>query len=614
MPNYNSKFLITENDRKHILSLYGLLKEDDVQPASQQQSTSSLKFDKTINFAPGYYRNKGPVTTKAGITYNWDVDGTLKTDLGKIREFLKNNPTGYVVEVSLYSGESKIPNSDNENGGTPLNPGDLSTARMNSLKSYLNPIFESWKKDGITKTEFKINEIPQLGKTPWKGTPFCPANVPNERTCSTTYYNKVKSGDKVALEYKAKYDAEQNFRVIIEVKKVETSVVNKTTETPPTTGSTTTGVTESCATGLKIRVDVEQHNCNNAEFFLFLNDTMLYNVDGGYTANGNNSNTFVTSDSGKKIKAKRLNPGYGKLGTRKYGSNGDNGNVRYDEFIVTPEQSKKIVEQSNEGKINVWYICTLASGCHLDTPTVKIFKNDLPIYQGKPMSDSALLITLDACGNKVSDIIDESAIEPNVDAMRNKIQTDRMSMVIDDESDVPDTEDTKQKELRASNTLITMMDYINKLFTNPSIKSIYLTQTNTRPKVFQSTGTLNGQLSYVNYNIPQNKELFDWFKTKMDDQTLAMYLEEIKRLIIQNKYQMKDGAFVDKNLRTNKLFGDVRANLQKFYDSFNNQFDMDENGDITLKDVDEAYPLNYAKMLAHVRNPGAVYNRVAIKS
>jgi len=607
VPNYNSKFLITEQDRKHILSMYGLLNEEEAQPVPQQQSTSSLKFDKTINFGPGYYRHKGPVTTKAGLTYNWDVDKALQSDLAKIKEFLKNNPTGYVVEVNLYSGESKIPNSDNEKGGVALKPGELSTARMNSLKSYLTPIFDSWKEEGITKTDFKINEIPQPGKTPWKGTPFCPANVADERTCSTTYYNKVKAGDKVALEYKAKYDAEQNFRVIIEVKKTETA---QTKEITATTG--TTKNTEDCATGLKIRVDVEKHECNNAEFFLFLNNTLMYNVDGGYTANGNNANTYITSDSGKKIKAKRLNPGYGKLGTRKYGATGDIGNTRYDEFIVTPEQSREIVKQSNNGKINVWYICTLASGCHLDTPTVTIFKDDAPIYKGKPMSDSSLLITLDACGNKVSDVIDEDATEPNVDVMRNKVQNDRMSMVIDNENDVPDEEDSKQKELKASNTLSTMITYINKLLINPTTKEIYYNQSNTKPKVYQSTGTWHGKPSYINFNVPQNKLLFDWTKNKLGDPALSMYLEEIKRLITQNNYQIKDGQFVDRNLRTNKLYGDVRSNLQNFYQEFNQQFDMDANGDITLQGVDEEYPLNYVRILSKVRNPNAVYNKVPI--
>ena len=47
----NRKLVISEEERRHILSLYGLIKEAD-EPATQQAASSSLKFDKTINFAP----------------------------------------------------------------------------------------------------------------------------------------------------------------------------------------------------------------------------------------------------------------------------------------------------------------------------------------------------------------------------------------------------------------------------------------------------------------------------------------------------------------------------------------------------------------------------------
>jgi hypothetical protein len=295
--------IITESEKREILSLYGLIREVGEDKPQTEASTSALKFDKSVNFAPGYYRLKGPVTTKAGVTYNWDVNQTLNSDLEKIKEFLKQNPSGYIVEVNLYSGESKIPNNDNEKGGTKVEENYLNKARLNSLKSYLNPIFESWKQEGITQTDFKINEYMSGGTTNWKGTPFCPANTTDERLCTTKYNSLVKAGDKTALDYKAEYDKEQYFRVIIEVKKVESP------QTSPTTG--TTKITEGCATGLKIRVDVDKHNCNNAEFFVVLNDTLLYNVDGGYTANGNNSDSYIEADDGSIIRPKRLNPGYG---------------------------------------------------------------------------------------------------------------------------------------------------------------------------------------------------------------------------------------------------------------------------------------------------------------
>ena len=608
----NRKLLISEQEKRDILSLYGLIKEAD-QPVTQETQSSGLKFDKTINFAPGYYRTKGPVTTKAGTTYNWDVDQTLKTDLEKVKEFLKKNPSGYIVEVNLYSGESQIPNNDNEKGGERINQNELNTSRLNTLKTYIQPIFDSWKTEGITQTDFKINEFKEIGKTPWVGTPFCPANTTDPRTCSPTYYNKVIAKDPIALDYKSKYDKEQYFRVIIEVKKKETPAVTGSTPTVTgTTGVTPTKITEDCATGLKIRVDVAQHACNNAEFFVYLNNTLLYNVDGGFTANGNNADTFIYGDSGKKIRAKRLNPGYGKIGTTKYGRLGDIGNVRYDEFIVTPEQSKEIIKQSDNGKINVWYICTLSTGCHLDTPTVRIYKNDLPIYEGRPMSDSSLLITLDGCGNKVLEV-DETAIEPDVSAIREKLQTDRMSMVIEDEKDVPDKEDTKQKQLKASNTLITMIKYIDTLFTHPSIKDIYFERSEKPITKYQRTQSIGGKTYYFNYDIPENKELFDWYGSKLEDQNLQLYLDEIKRLIDTNKYQMIDGQFVDKTIRNNSLFEDVRTNLTNFYRSFDRLFYLDQFGTPYLKFSDETYPYDYVRQLLRVSNPSPIYEQKQVK-
>ena len=83
---------------------------------------------------------------------------------------------------------------------------------------------------------------------------------------------------------------------------------------------------------------------------------------------------------------------------------------------------------------------------------------------------------------------------------------------------------------------------------------------------------------YINYDLPENKELFDWFGTKLEDQSFLLYLDEIKRLIKENKYEMKDGQFVDKTIRTDKLFGDVRQNLENFYNSFDRQFYFDDFG------------------------------------
>lgn len=436
MSRYNRKLLISEQEKRSILSLYGLIREED-QPVTQETQSSGLKFDKTINFAPGYYKNKKePITTKSGV-YNFDFDVTLKSELEKIKEFLKKNPTGYVVEVNLYSGESQIPNNDNELGGSPVNPGYLTEKRMTSLKEYLNPIFESWKTEGITKTDFKINEKPLPGQTPWVGTPFCPKETKDPRTCSPTYYKKVADKDPVALEYKAKYDAEQKFRVVIEVKKIDTPVA--TGGTPTVTGKTSTdNVTEDCVSGLEIVVYVKSHGCQNAEYLVYANNTLLTNLVGGNTANLNNSNSklnastmnfpapdgggsyFVTNADGvgtqafstnTDIVAQSLNPAYGytKNGPYTADENGDPRGQRSDTFKVNSEQSKTITSQGN-GKINIWLIGTTKS-MHLDIPYVLIKKDGKEVYNGQPKVEQGLVLTLSGCGNEVIDK-DSSAQQP----------------------------------------------------------------------------------------------------------------------------------------------------------------------------------------------------------
>ncbi len=85
------KILITEDEKKRILNLYGILKEANPVPA---KSTETLKLDKTINFAPGYYNPKFSYTSPNGTTYNWDVDTTLKDGLNNIKEFLKKKSYG----------------------------------------------------------------------------------------------------------------------------------------------------------------------------------------------------------------------------------------------------------------------------------------------------------------------------------------------------------------------------------------------------------------------------------------------------------------------------------------------------------------------------------------
>jgi|694.fasta_scaffold30128_8 hypothetical protein len=588
------KFIITEEDRKHILSLYGLIQEEDPKPQSET-STSTLKFDKTINFAPGYYRHKGPVTTKAGTTYDWDVDKTLNADLQKIKEFLKNNPTGYVVEVNLYSGESKIPNNDNEQGGAQVKENHLNDARLNSLKSYLNPIFETWKTEGITKTDFKINEYKNIGETAWVGTPFCPANTTDERACTTTYYNKVKAGDKTALEYKDKYDKEQYFRVIIEVKKVETPQPQNS----PSVDND--NVSEGCATGLEVVIYVKSHNCQNAEYLVYANNTLLTNLSGGFTANLNNAGgklkadnfnfpapddagaIYQTTEDGTQIgfmyktddiPAQALNPSYGYTKNGPYSANkeGDIRGQRLDTFKVNATQSKTITEQGN-GEINIWLIGT-TKAMHLDIPYVLIKKDGKEVYNNQPKIEQGLVLTLSGCGNKVLPLSTKGIKPTGYESILINVFKERFDK-IKQGLGANAIEELSKKQLKDS-------------------KSQLLDRTTNLMSLINQVISMGYEIYKRTIEKDTGNAGYKKFKTEWDLQG-----NKVARMNIYNQIQIildespsyrknEDGTYVDPNIEKSKknpektLMGDIYMKLQKFYEKY----------DIFYKNVDGQYLQN----------------------
>lgn len=585
-----NKFLITEDDRKHILSLYGLLKEKEGDNQTQQ-SASSLKFDKTINFAPGYYRIKGPVTTKAGTTYNWDVDETLKSDLQKVKEFLKNNPSGYIVDVNLYSGESQIPNNDNEKGGVRINQNELNASRLKTLKTYIQPIFDSWKTDGITKTDFKINEFKEIGKTPWVGTTFCPVNTSDPRTCSTTYYNKVITKDSTALEYKTKYDAEQYFRVIIEVKKVEKVDTPKSQGLPSEPGDT---ISEGCATGLEVVIYVKTHQCQNAEYLVYANNTLLTNLSGGFTANLNNADTkltaanfsfpapdstgtiYQTTEDGTEIgfmnkradiPAQALNPSYGytKNGPYSASENGDISGQRMDTFKVNATQSKTITEQGN-GEINIWLIGT-TKAMHLDIPYVLIKKDGKEVYNSQPKIEQGLVLTLSGCGNKVLPSLSTKATKPTgYESILINIYKERFDK-IKQGIGANAIESLSKKQLKDSKSEI--LDRTVKL--SELINQVVLMGHNLSEKVFAKGMT--------NATYTQFKKQWDSQANKV---AMMNIYNQIQPILDQNPSFRKNlDRYVDKNIENSRknpektLMGDIFFKLENFYKKYDTFYKLE---------------------------------------
>jgi hypothetical protein len=576
-----SKIVISENDKRHILKLYGLLNEAETEPGTSptSSSTQELKIDKKINFGPGHYglSSGGSYTGRDGKTYGWDVDSELKEGLNKIKEFLKSNPTGYVVGVTLMSGESQIPNDDALKGGADLKLGELSDLRLQSLKNYLNPIFEGWKSEGIN-TDFTIDEKKENGKTPWVGSVFCPPELTvgdsaGRKKCYNNYVKILKDTKNPlhskVVELSKKYFDEQYFRVIISVNKTGEPEVASVEETE-----------KGCdLTQLTITVDVKNHLCNNAEFFLLANTTVLYNSEGGYTANGNDANTSLEF-KGYIINPQRLNPGFGWLpngngtkGNYKYGVKtdlkGDSGGARSDTFTITPEQANTILEASTDRKIHIWYICVLEDGgCHLDMPMVTIKYGEKVIVDGvKPKSNAAYLTSIDQCGQSEV-LIKTIPQQPDVSEWRTKYLNDRLGFEIDNE--LQGEPDGKQKLLKGVNVLNNLWKAHLQMLTGGIEISFYPIDTLDQAK----------RLELKEKWIKWNPELYA--SLKKADNTTITFFDNFNKKVIEFGYSAKltkkgELKFRGREFEKDEtgMFQDIKQNLKQLYEEMGKLYTFD---------------------------------------
>ena len=403
-------------------------------PLLTEETNTLPSINQSVVFGAGHYDMKGK---RGGVT--WDVEKTLQPPLTQIKNFLTKNPTGFIVNVILSAGESQIPNVDRTAGGDPhVKPGHLSTKRMGVLENYIQQVFNSWLKEGVIKDKINfIKKEPEIGKTPWVTQPFCPkdklkAEDPEGYACSTTFYgNYIKKPEGKKL--KQQYNKEQFLNVAINVEKIKDEVSNKTVipnEDNP-----------ECLEGLEIIFGVPSHECNNAEYFVFANQTLLTNTQGGNTANLNNAATVLDNvkiRKGVKIHPYLLNPGFGdpnlKNGIKKYGGGGDIKGVRRDKFIVTPAQSKQIFSQ-NKGKVSIWAVCTTGK-CHKDLPAIEIIHNidgkKIEVFtKGTKLqnvtSAGGLICVLNQCGTKILPDSDGGK-SPNFSEYQQKLLDKKLSL------------------------------------------------------------------------------------------------------------------------------------------------------------------------------------------
>ena len=216
------------------------------------------------------------------------------------------------------------------------------------------------------------------------------------------------------------------------------------------------------------------------------------------------------------------------------------GGARLDEFIVTPEQSKTIV-QSGKGYIYIWMIGTTKE-VHKDIPRVSISKNNEVVYQGAPKVASGLLLVLDACGNKVTQIPEGSTLEqPSVDSWISKLVADRSKINVKEK--ITTKIDSKEVLLKNSGKLV---DLITNLET------------------YLKTNIFKG--------INKTKEAQEYYTFRKDKANLINQTYfDVYQILQSNNWARKDPF---KDSYSNKFVGgdmggDIKLDLDKFYDTFN---------------------------------------------
>lgn len=590
---------------------YKPLLEDEEKP--KDTTSDKVYIDKSVEFGPGFYDLKGTYSGR-NKTWNWDIGPELNEELEKVKNFLQKNPKGYIVNVKLYAGESQIPNVDRTKGGAKgfrVKPKYLSNYRLNVIESYITKVLSEWKNQGVINSEVKVEKNePVIGATKWVGQDFCPADRPDANkdpegySCSEKFNKSNRFKDLIE-----KYTNEQFIRVVMSVDKIEEvpQEVPKSDNTETKVDIQTEGdivplpVTESCASGLQIALQTKSHECNNAEYFIFANNTLLKNAFGGDTHNGNNAST-QTNRNGKKLTPQSLNPGYGWLGTKKYGTEGDIKGTRSDVFKVTPEMSKQITSEAKDGTMKIWAICASGDKCHTDQATVIIThpKRDKNVFGPKKVNgDQILLTVLTACGDAVVTDTSQSSlskIQPDATAAKNEYVKARFELsqkvllknpkALENAKD--DTKAVLLQEVGDFSTISDdLIDYVENIYNKVYGKAKTKGTEKQKSKVFDS---------FVN-ELNKNSEDSDSDLNKYIKRFSNFYKDSAFQIgkVNANKSNFSLGdvsfAFKDKYIRTNELTNDIRLYLEKTFKVLYQMFTDDSinNGNLKFDDSKTFY-------------------------
>lgn len=380
------KLLISEAEKRKILFQYGILKED-VDP------TTSLTIDKNVSFAGGYHSEKY-------------LGAELPAEIEKIKQFLQSKTgSSFLVDVILESGESQIPNTDNEDGGKKVDPLYLANKRNQTIQTYITNQLQSFvdSKLLLNIPKFKISP-PKIGATAWVGQPFCPKNLlPSDDTqgyeCTKTNFKPGMDANKKPIVnwqsgkksvYKPTLDlyiSEQYIRV-----KITVAELTKL---------------KQCLDNMSIGVNYtdlsKNHICNSAIYEIYIKGNMNKTNDGILLTSTNGKNyASLNNDFRNAARVNKELESYDSQPTRV-------GKQRYNTFIVSSDMATELVSDGSTSFyisakcINPFNNPDWGGGCHKGVGNIVVtngkgekteYTSETPNAKGEIKT----LVPIDACG------------------------------------------------------------------------------------------------------------------------------------------------------------------------------------------------------------------------
>jgi len=352
------RFIITEEDKRNILGMYGLLTEQYFKAPNGGEGQVVNKYPS------GYYSLSG---TNKMTKDKYDNTINLQKIIDNAKEFLTNNK-GFIPRIVINAGESIVPNYDNEGGTGVQKTGWLSEKRENKIAEYikgqLNEVILKDPEVILYIDEAKTLTEPSGGWNDYQ-TWRKSTDKKKQTNPKNDEYVKLKNG----------YDADQftkiNFKII------------------PDFGP------NQCLFNVKIGVHYDNlnlgHKCNDARFQILANGVPL--------------TTGAGTTCGTNLPYADMNNGGGRNDCKQQSSIGGQ-RMNYFHLNNRAVVNSIMAKSSDKNSIKISMKCTstgfddIAGRCHQDVPHITIHNTDgKETVNTYPNINDKDLIVIDKCGN-----------------------------------------------------------------------------------------------------------------------------------------------------------------------------------------------------------------------